>query len=164
MSQLWVVLLLCLMCLDAAATPASLVAEGRGRETYGSIAHLQNITDQLRSRMQILERVVVTVVDHNPLVMSVETLGGRSGPFVITADREFIRSLTAEELDAALAHELGHVWIYTHHPYLQTERLANEIALRVTTADVLLPLYEKVWKRLGIRGNLADYLSMPENQ
>jgi hypothetical protein len=132
--------------------------------SYGSITELQNITDRLRERMEILERVVVTVVDHNPLVMSVETLGGRSGPFVITADREFISSLTAEELNAALAHELGHVWIYTHHPYLQTERLANEIALRVTSTEVLLPVYEKVWKRLGIRGNLADYLSLPGSQ
>lgn len=159
----WVTILLCLAGLNAAAATASLAAAG-AREDYGSIAHLQNITDELRNRMEILERVVVTVVDHNPLVMSVETLGGRSGPFIIAADREFIRSLTTEELDAALAHELGHVWIYTHHPYLQTERLANEIALRVTNTEVMAPLYEKVWRRLGIRGNLADYISTPNDQ
>lgn len=152
MSKLWVALLLCLISLHPA------VAAG----DYGSIAQLQDITDTLRHRMEILERVVVTVVDHNPLVMSVETLGGRSGPFVITADREFIGSLNAEELSAALAHELGHVWIYTHHPYLQTERLANDIALRVTSPEVMQPLYEKVWKRLGIRGNLADYISLQD--
>ena len=137
-------------------------ADGRGDRDYGTITNLQSLTDALRERMDIFERVVVTVVDHNPLVMSVETLGGRSGPFVITADREFLGSLNAEELSAALAHELGHVWIYTHHPYLQTERLANDIALRVTSAEVMLPLYEKVWKRLGIRGNLADYISLPD--
>ena len=149
MSKLWVVLPLCLLLVQPA------VAAG----DYGTIAHLQDITDKLRDRMEILERVVVTVVDHNPLVMSVETLGGRNGPFVITADRDFIGSLNADELSAALAHELGHVWIYTHHPYLQTERLANDIALRVTSPEVMPPLYEKVWKRLGIRGNLADYIS-----
>ena len=154
MTKLWVALLLCLISLQPA------VAAG----DYGSISHLQDITDKLRHRMQILERVVVTVVDHNPLVMSVETLGGRTGPFVITADREFIGSLNPEELSAALAHELGHVWIYTHHPYLQTERLANEIALRVTSLEVMPPLYEKVWKRLGIKGNLADYISFEDNQ
>ena len=154
MSKLWVALLLCLISLPPA------VAAG----DYGSISHLQDITDKLRHRMEILERVVVTVVDHNPLVMSVETLGGRTGPFVITADREFIGSLNAEELSAALAHELGHVWIYTHHPYLQTERLANDIALRVTSPEVMPPLYEKVWKRLGIRGNLADYISLQDSQ
>jgi hypothetical protein len=139
------------------SAPISAHADGSGN--YGTIAHLQDLTDQLRDQMEIGERVVVTVVDHNPLVMSVETLGGRTGPFVISADRAFIRSLNAEELKAALAHELGHVWIYTHHPYLQTERLANDIALRVTTTEVLMPVYEKVWKRLGIRGNLADYIS-----
>lgn len=154
MSKLWVVLPLCLLLLQPA------VAAG----DYGTISHLQDITDKLRHRMEIVERVVVTVVDHNPLVMSVETLGGRSGPFVITADREFIGSLNTEELKAALAHELGHVWIYTHHPYLQTERLANDIALRVTSPEVMPPLYEKVWRRLGIKGNLADYISLQDEQ
>ena len=161
----WVVLLSCVAALHSPSATAFVAdATGRGEAEYGTIVHLQQLTDNLRHRMDILERVVVTVVDHNPLVMSVETLGGRSGPFVITADRAFIRSLTAEELEAALAHELGHVWIYTHHPYIQTERLANEIALRVTRADVLVPVYEKVWKRLGTRGNLADYISLPAGQ
>jgi hypothetical protein len=121
---------------------------------------LQDVTDQLRYRLDILERVLVTIVDHNPLVMSVETLSGRSGPFVITADQAFIKSLTDEEMKAAVAHELGHVWIYTHHPYMQTERLANDVALRVISADVLVPVYEKVWRRTGARGNLAEYISV----
>ena len=159
MRNIWVVLLVCMMSVHLAAVSSS---DLRVTDGYGTITHLQDITDKLRDRMEILDRVIVTVVDHNPLVMSVETLGGRSGPFVITADRAFIRSLNAEELNAALAHELGHVWIYTHHPYLQTERLANEIALRVISAEVFVPVYEKVWKRLGIRGNLADYISLPQ--
>ena len=158
MSKLWAALCVCI-CSTAVA---SVAARDDESGNYATIAQLQDVTDQLRTRMDILERVLVTVVEHNPLVMSVETLGGRSGPFVITADRAFIRSLNADELNAALAHELGHVWIYTHHPYLQTERLANDIALRVTPAEVMLPLYEKVWKRLGIRGNLADYISAPD--
>ena len=120
----------------------------------------QTITDELRDRLQILEPVHFTLVEDNPLVMSVETLAGRSGPFVITADRRFVESLTHEELKAAIAHELGHVWIYTHHPYLQTERLANDVALRVTSAEVLVPVYEKVWKRIGARGNLAEIISI----
>lgn len=160
MRKFWVVLLLCAVSLHSMAASS----DARGAGDYGTITDLQNITDRLRARMEIIERVVVTVVDRNPLVMSVETLGGRTGPFVITADREFLRSLNAEELNAALAHELGHVWIYTHHPYLQTERLANEIALRVTSTDVLVPVYEKVWRRLGIRGNLADYITPPAGQ
>ena len=130
-----------------------------------TVDRVQIITDDLRKRLDILERVVVSVVDHNPLVMSVETLSGRSGPFMITADAGFIQSLSDDELLAAVAHELGHVWIYTHHPYLQTERLANDIALRVTRPDVLIPVYEKVWKRTGARGNLAEYITFePKEQ
>jgi hypothetical protein len=130
-----------------------------GDERIAERERLQDVTDQLRRRLDILERVLVTIVDHNPLVMSVETLSGRSGPFVITADEAFIQSLNDEELQAAVAHELGHVWIYTHHPYLQSERLANDVALRVISANVLVPVYEKVWKRTGARGNLAEYIS-----
>ena len=159
MSKKWVVLSLYVATLHLMPT-AFAAGGGEGRdERIAETERLQQLTDTLRRRLNILERVLVTVVDHNPLVMSVETLSGRSGPFVITADADFIGSLSEEELQAAVAHELGHVWIYTHHPYLQTERLANDIAMRVITPDVLVPVYEKVWKRTGARGNLAEYIS-----
>jgi hypothetical protein len=160
MNQRWVVVLLCATALHL--TSAVAVADGRDRrdERVIDVDRLQQVTDTLRRRLDILERVLVTVVDHNPLVMSVETLSGRGGPFVITADAGFLQSLNDEELKAAVAHELGHVWIYTHHPYLQTERLANEVALRVISPELLVPVYEKVWKRIGARGNLSDYLSL----
>ena len=158
MSKKWVVLL----CASALHLMPPAIAAERGEsrdERKAEVERLQQVTDALRVRLSILERVLVTVVDHNPLVMSVETLSGRSGPFVITADAAFVESLSDEELKAAVAHGLGHVWIYTHHPYLQTERLANDIAMRVITPDVLVPVYEKVWKRTGARGNLAEYIS-----
>ena len=122
---------------------------------------MQFISDYLREKLQIMERVEVTLVDHNPLVLSVETRSGRSGPFTISIDRDFVASLSPEELEAAIAHELGHVWIYTHHPYLQTERLANDIALRVVSRSMLQPVYEKVWKRTGIKGNLVELIGEP---
>jgi len=161
MSHRWVVVLLCVTALQL--SPRTIAADDlKSRDArLVEVDRLQHVTDQLRTRLDILERVLVAVVDHNPLVMSVETLSGRSGPFVITADAEFIRSLTEEELQAAVAHELGHVWIYTHHPYLQTERLANQVALRVISPELLVPVYEKVWKRTGARGNLAEYISLP---
>lgn len=161
MSQRWVLVLLCAAALHL--SPGLVAADdfNSGDERIIEIDRMQRVTDDLRRRLHILERVLVTVVDHNPLVMSVETLSGRSGPFVITADAEFIQSLNEEELQAAVAHELGHVWIYTHHPYLQTERLANDVALRVISPELLVPVYEKVWKRTGARGNLAEYISFP---
>jgi hypothetical protein len=161
MNQRWVFAFLCAAALHL--SPVAVLASGDEGPVVRAldVDQLQRATDELRRRLNILERVLFTVVDHNPLVMSVETLSGRSGPFVITADAEFIRSLSDEELKAAIAHELGHVWIYTHHPYLQTERLANDIALRVISPELLVPVYEKVWKRTGARGNLAEYISFP---
>jgi hypothetical protein len=123
---------------------------------------LQDVTDNLRSRMQINERVHIELVKHNPLVMSVETLSGRTGPFVITVDRDFIHELNLSEVEAAIAHELGHVWIYTHAPYVQTERLANDIAMRVIDRSAFVPVYDKVWARTGIRGNLIEFLGPPQ--
>jgi hypothetical protein len=162
MKPFWIALLFCVATLLSPASTAFGDDEYR-RVAAADVTRLQHVSDSLRARLQILERVLVTVVDHNPLVMSVETLSGRSGPFVISADRQFISSLSGGELEAAIAHELGHVWIYTHHPYEQSERLANEVALRVIDADVFAPVYEKVWRRMGTRGNLADYISLPQN-
>ena len=164
MNHLGVVLLLSLLPLRLDFVPS--VADGfvaRGVER-SEVVVLQELTDDLRTRLQIGEQVHVTLVDHNPLVMSVETLAGRTGPFVITVDRGFIQQLSKEETEAALAHELGHVWIYTHHPFLQTERLANDIAMRVIDRSAFEPVYKKVWQRTGIAGNLVEFLGPPSQQ
>ena len=63
--------------------------------------------------------------------------------------------MSDDELAAVIAHELGHVWIFTHHPYLQTEELANQIALRVVTRISLDSVYQKVWAHTGAKGTLA---------
>ncbi len=161
MSHLGVVLLLWLSPLRLDAVHAT-AADPIGRVVDSvEVTVLQELTDDLRNRLQIEERVHVTVVDHNPLVMSVETLAGRTGPFVITIDRDFIHELGKVETEAAIAHELGHVWIYTHHPFLQTERLANDVAMRVINRSAFEPVYEKVWKRTGIPGNLIDFIGPP---
>ena len=55
-------------------------------------------------------------------------------PFKLAIDVAFLEALTDDELEAAIAHELGHVWVFTHHPHLQTEELANQIALRVVSS------------------------------
>lgn len=164
MNHLGVVLLLSLLPLRLDVFPGG--ADGlsaRGTERSEAVV-LQELTDDLKTRLQITEQVQVSLVEHNPLVMSVETLGGRIGPFVITVDRQFISELSKEETEAALAHELGHVWIYTHHPYLQTERLANDIAMRVISRSAFEPVYKKVWERTGIAGNLIEFLGPPSQQ
>jgi len=161
MNHLGVVLLFALLPLRLELAPAG----GDGVSARGlersEVVVLQDITDDLRTRLQIAEHVHVTLVDHNPLVMSVETLAGRTGPFVITVDRDFIAELSKEETEAAIAHELGHVWIYTHHPFLQTERMANDIAMRVIDRSAFEPVYKKVWQRTGIAGNLIEFLGPP---
>ena len=163
MNELGVLLMLWLLPLRLHSVSVGNSASIGPAEEKSEIAALQEITDDLRTRLEISERVYVTLVDHNPLVMSVETLGGRVGPFVITVDRDFISELGHDEIEAAIAHELGHVWIYTHHPYLQTERHANEVAMRVINRSAFEPVYEKVWRRTGIRGNLVEFIG-PGNQ
>ena len=162
MNHLGVVLLLWLLPLRLEFLPevsTAWISRDAGRT---EIAVLQDVTDDLRGRLQINERVQIEIVDHNPLVMSVETLAGRSGPFVITVDRDFIRELNSSETEAAIAHELGHVWIYTHAPFVQTERMANDVAMRVISRSAFEPVYEKVWSRTGIRGNLIEFLGPPQ--
>lgn len=164
MNQLGVVLLLWLAPLRLDSIPAVETAVIGRASDHDEVVMLQQMTDDLRGRLRIDERVHVELVDHNPLVMSVETLGGRTGPFVISVDRDFIYGLSVSEAEAAIAHELGHVWIYTHEPYVQTERLANEVAMRVINRSAFEPVYEKVWQRTGIRGNLIDFIGPPSQR
>jgi hypothetical protein len=155
------VLLLWLLPLRLEALPTVSAAGAGPAEEKTAVASLQNLTDDLRTRLEIEPTVQVTLVDHNPLVMSVETISGRTGPFIISIDRDFIYELTHDEIEAALAHELGHVWIYTHEPFVQSERLANDIAMRVVRRSAFEPVYEKVWTRTGIKGNLIEFIGPP---
>jgi hypothetical protein len=116
---------------------------------------LQSLVDGFRTRLAIPDAVAVSIVPENKLVVSVERLKDRDRDFVVTFEAGFLDSLSEDELGAVIAHELGHVWIFTHHPYLQTEELANEIALRVVSRETLDDVYEKVWTRTGTRGDLV---------
>lgn len=164
MNQLGVVLLLWLAPLRLEFLPAASNVWTGSVADRSELAVFQDMTDDLRRRLDIIEQVQVELVDHNPLVMSVETMSGRKGPFIISIDRDFINGLSSTEAEAAIAHELGHVWIYTHHPFLQSERLANDVAMRVINRAAFEPVYEKVWRRTGIRGNLIDFIGPPPQQ
>jgi hypothetical protein len=115
---------------------------------------LQALLEECKSALEIPEDVLLTLVPENPLVVSVTKTKGPGRVFALSLEEPFIDALNDEELKAVMAHELGHVWIFTHHPYLHTEELANEIALRLVSRETLTRVYEKVWQRTGSRGQL----------
>ena len=119
---------------------------------------LQMVVADLKQRLALRAPVVVSIVPTNALMMSVEAPEEESTPFKLAVDAAFLQALTDDDLEAAVAHELGHVWVFTHHPYLQTEELANQIAMRVVSRKSLERVYEKVWKHGGTKGDLAQFL------
>jgi hypothetical protein len=127
---------------------------------------VQRLADRLRTKLEISQKVVISLVPTNPLAASVQPMPGRKGAFLLTIERGFIEGLSEDELTAVVAHELGHVWISTHHPYLQTEQLANRIAMRIVSRDTLARVYGKVWGTGAMQGTLASFLGVaaPPNQ
>jgi hypothetical protein len=116
---------------------------------------IQASVDALRRRLAIPEAVFVSIVPKNDLLVSVAPMKNGGKAFGLALEDGFLDTLTQDELDAVVAHELGHVWIFTHHPYLQTEELANDIALRVVDRASLERAYKKVWQQTGRKGDIA---------
>ena len=119
---------------------------------------IQGLVDRIRLELAIPEPVAVSLVEVNDLVVSVARAADRANGFQMALEEHFVSGLTDAELEAVVAHELGHVWIFTHHPYLQTEAGANDVALRLVHRKTLEDVYQKVWMRVGGRGSLV-YLS-----
>ena len=146
-------------CLPAPLlAPYAIVTKATGREpNQATRTRVQEIVNDFMARLTLTQKVAVSVVPKNPLMVSVEFDDAHTG-FLLSLEQDFVDELTDEELQAAIAHELGHVWIFTHHPYLQTEALANQIAQRLVPRDILVQVYEKVWNRLGTKGDLARFV------
>jgi hypothetical protein len=121
----------------------------------------QELVDQLRMSLSIESDVTVVVVPYHPLVFSVEPTDRSKKQFLLSMELGFLQTLSDDELRASLAHELGHIWIYTHHPYLQTERLANEIGMRVVMREALEKVYTKLWNYEGTTGVPIEQLLGP---
>ena len=123
----------------------------------GTVA-LQDLVDGLKAELGIDAAVSATIVTTNGLLVSVQPVNGDSGAFRMDFEERFLTSLDQDDLKAIVAHELGHVWIYTHHPYLQTERGANTVAMRAVPRASLERVYSKVWEHQGTKGDLARFL------
>jgi hypothetical protein len=119
---------------------------------------IQVVVDAFRAQLGMPQEVRVAIVSANELLVSVESADGGGRAFVLSFEDGFLDVLDDEDLRAVVAHELGHVWIFTHHPYLQTERLANQIAARLVSKDSLRRVYTKVWERLGTKGDVVRFL------
>jgi hypothetical protein len=154
MCAFWLPLLLLSMERAVSAEPA---ASGAALESR----RLQKLVDAMRAQLAMPDEVTIALVASNPLMASVERIQGRRDAFQLSIDLEFLARLNDDELRAVLAHELGHVWIFTHHPYLQTEQLANQIALRLVGRETLAHVYEKVWPHATGDGKLARFPNEP---
>jgi Zn-dependent protease with chaperone function len=142
---------------EAARAGASAVTTGNVSAAALREDRVQSIIDEMRGRLGLQPLVRAQPVSENSRVASVRRDSEQRNAFVISIQEDFLDSLTDEELSAVAAHELGHIWIFTHHPFLQTEELANEIALRAVSRAALDQLYDKLWKRTGQKGELEYF-------
>jgi hypothetical protein len=119
---------------------------------------IKEIVDALKKELGIDAGISIAVVPQNDLLASVEPVKRRAGSFRMSFDATFLAMLDEQDLPAVVAHELGHVWIFTHHPYLHTEELANSIAYRLVTETAMDRVYEKVQLVKGPPSNLSAKL------
>lgn len=113
------------------------------------VKRIKGIVADLKKRLGLPHEIGVAVVPRNDLVVSVEPVRGKKGAFQISFEESFLEILDEDNLHAVVAHELGHVWIFTHHPYLHTEDLANRFAERLVSTESLDRVYQKLRARKG---------------
>ncbi len=113
-------------------------------------------------RLGITKRIGFSIVPENSHLFSVEHEKGGADGYRISCSEGFLQNLNEREMMAAIAHEMGHVWIYTHFPFLQTESLANRQALRLVSRSDLESVYRKVWEWNGRKVRLAEVMKPVE--
>jgi hypothetical protein len=134
-----------------------LTAQMDARESISAGA-LQELVSRLKDQLGIDAVVSVAIVPSNPRLVSVQPVDAAPATFQMTFEKQFLAGLNADDLKAIVAHELGHVWIFTHHPYLHTERLANTVAMRAVSRESLERVYNKVWERESGKADLTQFL------
>ena len=149
--------LLCLLGPAVLVTSAFAAAPAVGNAAERTRT-LQRVLDRVKEQLGLDAAVAIELVPENKHLVSVEAPGAAGGTYTVRIEERLLAVLAEDELEAALAHELGHVWVFTHHPFLQTESGANDVALRVVTRGALRRVYEKVWQGGGGKGTLETFL------
>lgn len=121
----------------------------------------REIVNHLRGELSIRNEVDIVLVRYHPLVFFVEPEDARKLRFRLSMEAAFLLQLDDEELLAALAHEMGHVWIFTNFPFLHTEMLANTIGQRVAPRRSFERIYTKLWAYERTTGVPMDELLGP---
>ncbi len=119
-------------------------ASDAGVPNAGQVKSIRAILEEFRARRSFPEQITVRIIRGEKKLVSVRRSPGQPNAFLLTFDEAFLATLTQDELRAAIAHELGHLWIFTHHPYLHTEALANRKAMEFVPAEALEQVYRKV--------------------
>ena len=154
LGRLLVALICCLIASAHARAADSIHATSTAPD---AAKRVQTLADELRSRLHLSAAVTAAIVPENPLLVSVSPPLDGEGTYRLLFEARFLDRLSDADLRAVVAHELGHVWIFTHHPYLQTEALANEVAQRVVTRESLERVYDRVWDEGTPRGTVARF-------
>ena len=144
-----------LLCLATMLNGLAVAMDARERRSPQA---LQELVNGLKTQLGIDVIVSTAIVPTNPLLVSVQPVDGGPATFHMAFEERFLTGLDEDDLKAIVAHELGHVWIFTHHPYLQTERLANTVAMRVVPRESLERVYHKLWEREGTKGDLVRFI------
>ena len=148
--RVWMLLVL-MFLLQASATSQLTRAEYNAKR-------IKILIDELKKELEIDKEIEAIIVPKNEMIVSVQPVRERKGVYEISFEENFLNTLDDNELRAVIAHELGHVWIFTHHPYLQTEDLANSIAFKAVTQESLDRVYDKVRTRNIVAGTLSATL------
>jgi len=155
--------LLTLVMASAATAQTAALDRERAESHHGRSLQaeaVQVVVDSLRERLGITAVVTVTMVEHDDRRVSVRRAPQDRTSFALSVEQGFVEGLPREQLEAVLAHELGHVWIYTHHPYLQTEQLANRVAMRAVARKQLVAVYSTLWGADALHGSLEAFLGL----
>ena len=119
---------------------------------------IQVLVDSVKVRLGISAGVTVKIHPHVEQLVSIQPIDELKQTFLLLFDQAFLGHLAPDELEAVVAHELGHLLIFTEHPYLHTEPLANLHALKIVSRASLGSAYTKVWEHTGRKGSISDFL------